>query len=64
MLIFIYEYLTFDYMICLQYKVLIFNTEIFWSLFFYIYIVAFLVAVRLLDVHVGAVWGVLLKSCV
>jgi hypothetical protein len=41
MLIFIYEYLTFEYKICLHYKVLIFITEINGSLYFFIYIVAF-----------------------
>jgi hypothetical protein len=58
---FIYEYLTFEYKICLHYKPLIFHTEIFGGMFFYVYILGFLVFVRLLDLHVGAARGVLLK---
>jgi hypothetical protein len=45
----------FEYKLCLHYKLLIFHTEIFACMFFYIYILGFLVVVRLLDLHVGAV---------
>jgi hypothetical protein len=53
-----------EYKISLHYKTLKFPTEIFGDLFFYNYVLCTRVGVCVLDLHVGAVFGVMLSSSV